>query len=294
MNYQRKMFVDFGNVFKTGLCLIALLQFSIPPRVWADDDADKAANKAAAEKAALNGSVEDTAVEPSKQGLVPPQEPLATPVVPSQEPMATPVVPKRLQGGVEKVDEGGKKLQGQADDEDDANLSGMAGKADKVLKSNADAGNNGLTSGLAQEDPDADDKELQVQWDKWRNRFLWAIQSGVQEILNNSQDGNLRWDPRSQTIVRQFPLGTSAWFYCQVTADKRIVNFKFLHGSGYPNYDQAVQEAIASLAGSSILRFPAGSHRRKVEQAAGIKTAESSQNEYFHFGDVEKYRVPAQ
>jgi hypothetical protein len=112
--------------------------------------------------------------------------------------------------------------------------------------------------------------------------------------LNNSQDGNLRWDPRTQTVVRQFPLGTAAWFYCQVTADRRIVNFKFLHGSGYPNYDQAVQEAIAALAGSSILRFPAGSHRLKVEQAAGIKTAESSQNEFFKFGDVEKYRVPAE
>jgi hypothetical protein len=31
-----------------------------------------------------------------------------------------------------------------------------------------------------------------------------------------------------------------------------------------------------------------------VEQAAGIKTAESSQNEFFKFGDVEKYRVPAE
>ncbi len=26
-----------------------------------------------------------------------------------------------------------------------------------------------------------DDQELQVEWDKWRNKFLWAVQSGVQE-----------------------------------------------------------------------------------------------------------------
>jgi hypothetical protein len=253
MNYQRKMFVDFRIASKTGLCLIALLQFSSPLAVLADDETTDSTTATTTTKPALQGAVEDTSIEPTKQGLTPPAEPLATPVL-----------PKQLQGGVEKVDEG-SKLHGQAEDED-GNLQGMSPKSDnseKLLKSNASLQN----AGLSPEDLDAEDKELAVQWDKWRNRFLWAIQSGVQEILNNSQDGNLRWDPRTQTVVRQFPLGTAAWFYCQVTADRRIVNFKFLHGSGYPNYDQAVQEAIAALAGSSILRFPAGSHRLKVEQA---------------------------
>ncbi len=231
-------------------------------------------------RAPLQGSVQDTDLEPTKQSYLKPMEPIPAPVLPAP----------KLQGNVEQAG-AIKPMQGNAED-DDAGLTPMSGKVDTsnhVLRGSANVENGALQG----QDPDNEDQELMVQWDKWRNRFLWAIQSGVQEILSSSGDGNLRWDPRTNTVVRQFPLGTAAWFYCQVTADKRIVNFKFIHPSGYPNYDQAVQEAVAALAGTSILKFPARSKRLKVEQAAGIKTAESSQNEFFHFGDVEKYRVPA-
>lgn len=226
----------------------------------------------------LKGGVEDTNLVPSREEKLNPEVPMATPVLP----------PKKLQGNVEHAD---KILQGNAEDED-GNLKGLAGQADKndkVLKARVQ------DNSLGASDPDTVDQELMVQWDKWRNRFLWAVQSGVQDILNNSDDpndSNVHWDPRRQAIVRQFPLGTEAWFHCQIRSDRKIVNFKLLQSSGYPNYDKAVEEAVAALQDSAILRFPAKSRRERVSQDAGIKTAESSQTEFFHFGDVEKYRTP--
>jgi len=92
--------------------------------------------------------------------------------------------------------------------------------------------------------------------------------------------------------VMRFPLGTTAWFSCQVTNDKHIVNLKLMHSSGFPNFDEAVLKAVKELEGSAILRYPSRSHRQIVSQVAGIKTSESSQPQYFHFGDVEKYRTP--
>ena len=234
-------------------------------------------------KEPLKGQIEDASVEPTRPETPKLMEQMPTPVVPAHK--------QPLQGTIEQSGTG-KPMQGSAEDENDPGLQSMNARSAPTdshpLQGNLKMENSGLHS----EDPDAEDQELQVQWDKWRNRFLWAVQNSVQEILNNSDDANLRWDPRRQTVVRQFPLGTTAWFYCKVSADKQIVSFKLLQSSGFPNYDAAVKEAVADLQGSAILRFPARSKRQMVTQAAGIKTAESSQNEFFHFGDVEKYRVP--
>ena len=148
--------------------------------------------------------------------------------------------------------------------------------------------------GSAEESPDAADQQLRVEWDAWRNRFLQAVQSDVQSNLNNSDDTMLKWDPRAQTVIRQFPLGTTAWFECDIREDLKIVNFHLLKSSGYPNYDRVVMDAVAALNGTSILRFPAKSKRHRVNQSAGIQTAAESSKQFFHFGDVENYRVPKQ
>ena len=199
--------------------------------------------------------------------------------------MAVPVPKKKLEGQADQGDH--DPLKGQAEDES-ANLQGLNGQADKkVLQGSAQQ-----LDGAVGEDPDTSDQQLMVEWDAWRNRFLRAVQSDVQSNLNNSEDTMLKWDPRNQTVIRQFPLGTVAWFKCDIREDRKIVNFQLIKPSGYPNYDRLVMDAVAALNGTDILRFPAKSKRHKVNQMAGIQTATESKNEFFHFGDVEKYRVP--
>ena len=191
-----------------------------------------------------------------------------------------------LQGNIEQTD-----LSGAADDRD-GDLKAGAGQQDPTknpLKGKAELGD----TGLASQDPDIDDQELQVEWDKWRNRFLWAVQSGVQEALNNPDDQMLRWDPQQNVVVMRFPLGTVAWFNCKVTNDRRIAEVKLMHSSGFPGYDKAVVNAVKSLEGTSILRFPKRSRRQFITQQAGIKTSDSGDRQFFHFGDVERYRAPA-
>lgn len=181
-------------------------------------------------------------------------------------------------------------LSGSAQDDGGGALTPMTPQSGKtILQGSASHADTGPAA-----DPDMDDQELQVEWDKWRNKFLWAVQSGVQEALNNPDDVDLRFDPRRGMVVVRFPLGTVAWFHCKISADRHIVSAKIKQTSGFPNFDQAVINSITALEGSSYLRFPRRSQRQFVTQTAGIKTSDSPEKQYFKFGDVEKYRVPGQ
>lgn len=142
-------------------------------------------------------------------------------------------------------------------------------------------------------DPDEDDAELLVEWDRWHNRFLRAVQLGTQENVNNPDPEDYerpRVDPRTGAISRSYPLGTGAAFSCIVTEDGHIKNLEIFEPSGFPKYDKAVLRAVQALEGTQILRFPKGSHRRTVMQPGRIKTATSSDFKFHHFGDVERVR----
>ncbi|MFX7902632.1 hypothetical protein ABTK34_19385, partial [Acinetobacter baumannii] len=82
------------------------------------------------------------------------------------EPMPAPVIPpKKLEGKAEQTGRG--SLQGQAEDDGDANLQGMSGKTDdrsKPLSGSAQVQDLGASL-----DPDMDDEDVMVEWDKWRN-----------------------------------------------------------------------------------------------------------------------------
>ncbi|SRR5579885_371565 len=169
-------------------------------------------------------------------------------------------------------------------------LNGTPDSRAPVLQGEASKNAFGLSASAG--DPDAGNQELMIAWDRWRNRLLHAIQSGMQETLNNPSPANLRWDPVRQAMVSSYPLGTTAWFSCQVTPDQRITHIELLHSSGHPHYDRAVLDAIDALQGSAILRYPPGSRRKIVTQVAGIRTAQQAEYRNFHFGDVERYWVP--
>jgi hypothetical protein len=231
----------------------------------------------------LRGNVEET-------GVAPP-EPVFNPAVP----MAVPVFKPKVKGGVEK-----DGLKGQAND-DDTRLQDMKGQTDDSAPLSGSAQEDGapLKATLSQdqlqsEDPDKDDQMLAVEWDKWHNRLLWSIQSGVQEIVNSPENMEPHFDPHRGKVVLSpnIPLGTKATFFCRVSSDKRILKASIVQSSGNAGYDKALLDAIYSLDGSSILRYPAGSHRRVVNEAASILTSDKGGREFFKFGDTERYKAP--
>jgi hypothetical protein len=149
-----------------------------------------------------------------------------------------------------------------------------------------------------QNDPDVEDRELMIEWDRWRNRFLRAVQMQVQLGVNHpddfGEDVRPRFDPRTGMHMARFPLGTETWFDCEITSDRRIKNLAIVRPSGIQEYDRAVIEGVRALEGTSILIFPRGSRRPVVQQKAGIRTSDRADFQYHHFGDVERYREPGQ
>lgn len=207
---------------------------------------------------------------------------------------------KRAQSGLLKdmtptQDSVNPSLQGKAIDDElrgmtkGSPLNGLVPSADsqKLLQGNAQLLGG---KGAKNMDPDSDDQELMIEWDRWRNRFLRAVQLGTQEILNNPDPDDYerpRVDPTTGGLVSAYGLGTSAAFSCQVSSDGQVKNLEIISPSGRPKYDRAVLRAVQQLAGTQILRFPKGSHRSTVSQPGRITTATSNDFKYHHFGDVE-------
>ena len=242
---------------------------------------------------ALQGHVEESGIEPTTLAPPRPVEPLPAPVVPARKKKTS------LPAGAELDELKGAgqtdalhgsvqqdALKGRAEDTG-TDLTAGQGKIDPTT---------GMLQGSARKegvgvdgmDPDEQDRELMIEWDRWHNRFLTAVQTGMQERLNNADESELRWDPVKRVMTSRYPLGTVAWFSCQVTPSLEIVRLKLVHSSGFPGYDQAVLDAVSDLSGSSILRYPRGSKRHIVREVAGIYTAETARRQYFKFGDVER------
>ena len=190
-------------------------------------------------------------------------------------------------------------LKGDANRNESGLSSGM-GQPEKGMPSNIDGtpvlnGSANYNNAEAQSDPDAGDRELEIKWDLWRNRFLWAVQSNMMKQSSNPSETMMHWDPTLQRVVSGFPVGICAWFACEVTDTGQIINLKILHSSGIQYYDNAVLRAVYSLQGTPLLRFPDRSRRKMVAISAGIKSVSHAQpRKYYHFGDVEQYDVPEQ
>jgi TonB C terminal len=148
------------------------------------------------------------------------------------------------------------------------------------------------TPGAGNDDPDAQDKDLMIEWDHWRNRFLQAVLSGTTDSLSSDQAQNFQFNPQTNVIESKYPFGTVAWFSCKITKDGQVQEVLIEHASGFPAYDEAVREAVKALAGSTILKFPSRSKRISVLQAGGVQRTAQVNKQYFHFGDTEHYRVP--
>lgn len=240
------------------------------------------------EPAPLQGQVEETGIAPV---TAPPQtlsEPIPVPVTATPDLQSQPaqVDSSMLQGSAEQNDLAGSAEQG--------GLQKQMPRGDKQPTLRGFASTE--TGGLSNDDPDVEDQEMQVEWDKWRNRFLRTVLMSVNEKINNPDPEEYvrpRIDPRTGVLMPRYPLGTIAWFTVQVTRDGAIKNLSIIETSGHPSYDRAVMKAIKELEFSSLLRYPKGSRRVLVQQEGGIKTATQGGYTDQKFGDVEKYREPA-
>ncbi len=192
----------------------------------------------------------------------------------------------KLTGKIEQAD--GLSIDKGTDFGSDNGIEGIKSKPG-YLKGSAQMGE----LDAASEDPDADDKELMIAWDRWRNRFLQAVLASTSESLNSDQARSFQINPETHVMEAKYPVGTVAWFVCEVTRDREIKRLRILNSSSFAEYDQTVLEAVQALQGSSLLRFPAGSRRKAVLQGGAVERAMQAQNQYFRFGDVERYRVPS-
>lgn len=139
-------------------------------------------------------------------------------------------------------------------------------------------------------DPDAAERELQIDWDRWRNTLTHAIQQGTIDNINVHNDVNFVLDPAKQMMVSRYPVGIYAQYSIDVLPDQKIINIRLLQSSGWPGYDQAVMQSIMNLQGAKLLRYPKGSKRQIVNQQASVRTQMDAQFQNFKFGDVETQR----
>ena len=171
-------------------------------------------------------------------------------------------------------------------------LGGQAQDGGGMLNGQAQDGGNPLRGQAQQDDPDVADRELMIEWDRWRNRLLRFIQMQVQANVNADPRPRRRhFDPLTGQMIVQppYPMGIVTWFDCQISNDRRVISVQITQSSGFPDYDRAVIDGIRALDGTSILQFPRGSHRPSVRQEAGIETATSAGMPSFQFGDIERY-----
>lgn len=208
------------------------------------------------------------------------------------------VMPETRAGGFKKGEakEDSQLLEGKTIDDElrgmvnDGSLKPLEGLYDKEKALRASAAKESS-------DPDEQDQELMVEWDRWRNRFMRAVQLGVQEMVNNPDPEDYerpRYDPQTGRLGARYPMGTGTAFSCMITRDGRILHLEVIEPSGFSKYDRIVLKAVRQLEGTRLLNFPKMSQRSNVTQAARIKTAATADFQYHKFGDVERVRSPQQ
>jgi len=242
----------------------------------------------AAQAEPLQGNVQELGATEAPTNLAP-IVPMSAPVLKKRKPLAADAQDNSLKGNAE--DGGRNALSGNAGDSE-LRQQRPAMDASQPLQGSAQASDMQLQA----QDADSQDQEMAVEWDKWRNRLLRSIQSGVQELINNPENMVPHFDQARGRVILgpKIPLGQKASFHVRISNERRVVKARIIASSGNPEFDNALLDAIYALDGSTILRFPRGSQRERVVQEATIITADHGENEYFKFGDVEKYRVPNQ
>jgi hypothetical protein len=159
------------------------------------------------------------------------------------------------------------------------------------LDGHADAGR--PFSLRAEQDPDANDKDLMIAWDKWRNKFAHSVWEHFSERLAGNDavfvagvQVKLGSNPGYH-----FPDGLFATYTCVITDDRHIGNLRISSSSGNPTLDGLIMASVRDVDGKHMLTFPKGSKRQSVTEteALGIGKGGFRGKTY---NDVEHQTVP--
>lgn len=144
-------------------------------------------------------------------------------------------------------------------------------------------------SARASADPDRDNAELMLAWDKWRNRFAHAVWQRYCQTLDGA--GTVFVGPIPVKLVNtpsyHFPEGLAATYACGITADHRMTYAHITSSSGVPELDRIILDAVVSMAGKHSIAFPKGSQRQFVTEIESLGTGPSGWHGR-QYGDVER------
>jgi|GEM_PF-6450969 len=151
---------------------------------------------------------------------------------------------------------------------------------------NSNAATNALT---------AEDQELLIEWDKWRNKVSRKVWLKLNEQLTGGFCFNLGGILIStgEGSGYRFRKGIEVSYICEITRDRRILNLRVTHPSGDPTYDNLVLACVRSIDGKKYLQFPEGSKRTRVKTAATLKIGRAqfhetkyNDNEFVNLSDA--------
>jgi hypothetical protein len=136
-----------------------------------------------------------------------------------------------------------------------------------------------------------EDKELSIEWDRWRNKFAKAIWKKTNQKLA----GGDAWVFGKFYIkyglnpIPHFDKGVRAEVSCDITSEGRVCNVNVVTSSGVEKFTQLVVDSFHDLSYKSFLDFPKGSQREKVSMTIEMKMGNGEFHEH-KFDDVEKVR----
>lgn len=160
---------------------------------------------------------------------------------------------KVLQGSVDK------RHKRRGDDEQAADLKGLeptAGATQTTIP----------LSASKTVDPDAGNAELQIEWDRWRNKFaraVWAKSSACIVGPGAFVIGTMVMK-FGEAPGYHFPAGLKVTYRCEISNEGRITALTLSSSSGNRDFDNIILHCVRSTDGKRLLAFPRDSKRLSV------------------------------
>lgn len=134
-------------------------------------------------------------------------------------------------------------------------------------------------------------EEINIEWNKWRNKVSHAIWAKFCQYLQGGDTlmfGNYYWKYGNNPPLK-FPDNTRATYFVTIDSDMNVVDAKITRSSGNTKFDDIVQRSAESVNRKKFLRFPAGSKRKQVTLSLQLFTSKHGGYKDIDFNDVERY-----
>ncbi|HEY9773025.1 MAG TPA: hypothetical protein V6C81_04385 [Planktothrix sp.] len=143
-------------------------------------------------------------------------------------------------------------------------------------------------------DPDKDDRDMMLAWDKWRNHFAHTVWQHYCENLMGPGTvfiGSVPIKLVNAPSGYMFQNGLHATYSCVVTSDRRILAAHITRSSGNPDLDAVILKSVESMSGKHSLTFPKGSRRQAINETESLGTGANGWQGHA-YNDVERYSAP--